>query len=231
MKYLLIGLSLLMLVSCSSRDLEMIEGYMPLTEEEVSEALKDALSRGVSISAAKASKVDGFYASPQLKIGFPQDAGKLERALRKIGLGEQLDQFELQLNRSAELAAKRAKRVFIKQITAMTIDDAFDILNGPPDAATRYLIDNSRAELYEAFRPIVSDALDETLATRYYAKIVKRYNALPGAFHVDPDLVGYTTGKAIDGLFVLVAEEEARIRAVSSARTTRVMKRVFGSLD
>jgi hypothetical protein len=113
----------------------------------------------------------------------------------------------------------------------MTIDDAFDILNGEKNAATNYLIDNASDELYAQFRPIVVAALDETSATRYYSDIVKRYNALPLVFDVNPDLADYVTEKAIDGLFLLMAQEEARIRTVSSARSSRLMKRVFGSLD
>jgi hypothetical protein len=166
-----------------------------------------------------------------LKIEFPEDAKKLEKTLRKLGLGTQIDQSVLQLNRAAEQAAARAKPVFIKVITAMTIDDAFEILNGDADAATQYLIDNSREELYEQFRPIVVEALDETSATRYYRDIIMHYNALPLTFDVDPDLADHATNKAIDGLFLLMAQEEGYIRNLSSARSTRLMKRVFGSLD
>ena len=164
-------------------------------------------------------------------IELPEDARKLEKTLRKLGLGAQVDRSVLQLNRAAEKAASRAKTIFIKSITAMTIDDAFDILNGDQDAATSYLIDDSRDELYDAFRPIVVEALDETSATRYYSDIVKYYNALPLTYNVDPDLADYVTEKAIDGLFLLMAQEELRIRTISSARTSRLMKRVFGSLD
>jgi hypothetical protein len=113
----------------------------------------------------------------------------------------------------------------------MSIDDAFDILEGEDDAATRYLIDEAHDELYDQFRPIVIAALDDTSATRYYGKIVNRYNDLPLVFDVDPDLSDYVTEKAIDGLYVLMAQEEYRIRTISAARSTRLMKRVFGSLD
>jgi hypothetical protein len=238
MKIFLIGLTLLSLFGCSGKDLQALGqeldqglGQVPLTEAEVTQALRDALSRGIVRSAASAGRTDGYFANPSLKIGFPEDAEKLEKTLRKLGLGAQIDRSVLQLNRAAEKAAARAKPVFIKAITAMTIDDAFDILNGDQDAATQYLIDNSRDELYDQFRPIVVEALDETSATRYYRDIVKHYNALPLTFNVDPDLAGYVTEKAIDGLFLLMAQEEAHIRNLSSARSTRLMRRVFGSLD
>ena len=113
----------------------------------------------------------------------------------------------------------------------MRIDDAFDLLNGAQDAATRYLIDESRDELYEKFRPIVSEALVETSAARYYADLVKHYNALPLVYDVDPDLEESITEQALDGLFLLMAQEEARIRTLASSRSTSLMRRVFGSLD
>ncbi|HUV20705.1 MAG TPA: DUF4197 domain-containing protein [Gammaproteobacteria bacterium] len=230
MRIFLIGLAVLSLFGCSGKDLQEL-GLAPLTEAEVTQALKDALSYGIARSAANASRVDGYFANPHLKIGLPKDAEKLEKTLRKLGFGAQIDRSILQMNRAAEQAAARAKPVFIKAITAMTIDDAFDILNGENNAATDYLIDNSSDELYDQFRPIVVEALDETSATRYYSDIVKRYNALPLVFDVDPDLADYVTEKAVDGLFLLMAQEEARIRTISSARSSRLMKRVFGSLD
>ena len=230
MKIFLISLMVLSLFGCSGKDLQEA-GLAPLTEAEVTQALKDALSRGIARSAAIGGKTDGYFANSSLKIELPQDAKKLEKTLRKLGLGAQIDRSVLQLNRAAEKAASRAKPIFIKSITSMSIDDAFDILDGDQDAATNYLIDESRDELFDEFRPIVVAALDETSATRYYSDIVKYYNALPLTYNVDPDLADYVTEKAIDGLFWLMAQEEARIRTISSARTSRLMKRVFGNLD
>ena len=172
MRIFLIGMTLLSLFGCSGKDLQE-PGLVPLTEAEVTQALKDALSRGIVRGAAIAGRTDGYFANPSLKIEIPEDAEKLEKTLRKLGLGTQVDRSVLQLNRAAEKSAARAKPVFIKAITAMSIDDAFDILNGDPDAATQFLIDNTRYELFDKFRPIVIDALDETSATRYYGDIVK----------------------------------------------------------
>ena len=230
MRITLISLMMLTLLGCSAAELQRI-GYAPLTEAEVTQALKDALSRGIARSAANAARVDGYLGNPRLRIELPEDAARLEKTLRKIGFGDQVDKARVQLNRAAERAAARAKPVFISAITGITIDDAFDILNGEANAATQYLIDVAGDDLYDAFRPIIVDALDETSATRYYDDIVRRYNALPLVFDVDPELADYVTEKAIEGLFLLMAQEEARIRTQSSARTTRLMKRVFGSLD
>ena len=238
MKLLVIGLTVLALAGCSEKDLrETIEiinasvEEVPLTQAEVSAALKDSLSKGISRGALEASARDGYLGNPRLKIEFPPEVEQVEKALRKIGLGKDVDRFVRQLNRSAEKAATKAKPIFIKAITSMTIRDAFEILNGETDAATQYLMRTTGNELRKQFRPIVSDKLGETSATRYYGDIVSKYNQLPLVKKVDPDLEAYATDKAIAGLFLLIAKEEANIRANPRARTTELLRRVFGSLD
>ena len=238
MKMLLIGLALLTLAGCSEKDLrqaiEIINASaeeVPLTQSEVVAGLKESLSRGISKGALIASSKNGYYGNPELRIPFPAEVREVDKALRKIGLGKEVDRFVKQLNRSAELAAARARPIFIKSITAMTIRDAFDILNGEADAATRYLMRTTGDELRAQFRPIIGEKLAETSATRYYGDIVKTYNELPFVSKVDPDLESYATDKAIEGLFLLIAEEEANIRANPAARTTELLRRVFGSLD
>jgi hypothetical protein len=238
MKLLVIGLTVLALTGCSEKDLrETIEiinasvEEVPLTQAEVSAALKDSLSKGISRGALEASARDGYLGNPRLKIEFPPEVKQVEKALRKIGLGKDVDRFVRQLNRSAEKAATKAKPIFIKAITSMTIRDAFEILNGETDAATQYLMRTTGNELRKQFRPIVSDKLGETSATLYYGDIVSKYNQLPLVKKVDPDLEAYATDKAIAGLFVLIAKEEANIRANPRARTTQLLRRVFGSLD
>lgn len=238
MKRLVMGFALLALLGCSEKDLrETIEiinasvEEVPLTQAEVSAALKDSLSKGISRGALVASAKDGYLGNPRLKIEFPPEVKQVENALRKIGLGKDVDRFVRQLNRSAEKAATKAKPIFIKAITSMTIRDAFEILNGETDAATQYLMRTTGNELRKQFRPIVSDKLGETSATRYYGDIVSKYNQLPLVKKVDPDLEAYATDKAIAGLFLLIAKEEANIRANPRARTTQLLRRVFGSLD
>ena len=235
---ILLLLMLTLVVACSEKDLRDAVRYIdestdlvPLTEEEVSAALKDSLARGISRGSALAARTDGYLGNPRLKIEFPPDTIKVEQTLRKIGFGKELDRFVEQLNRAAEQAAAKAKPIFIREITSMDIRDAFEILNGGPDAATRYLERSTSDELYDAFLPEVQKALDQTSATRYYAELVNRFNQLPLTFNVDPDLDEYATNKAIEGLFKLIADEEAEIRANPAARTTKLFRRVFGSLD
>ncbi len=238
MKRFILGLALLALAGCSEKDLrETIEiinasiEEVPLSQAEVSAGLKDALSKGISRGAAVASARDGYLGNPELRIPFPAEVKKVEKALRKIGLGKDVDRFVKQLNRGAEQAATKAKPIFIKAITSMTIRDAFEILNGDVDAATQYLIRSTGDELRKQFQPVVSEKLQQTSATRYYGEIVNRYNQLPLVKKVDPDLEAYATERAIDGLFLLIAKEEANIRANPGARTTQLLRRVFGSLD
>lgn len=202
-----------------------------MTSEEVVAALKDSLSRGISKGALIASAKDGYYANPRLKIEFPSELRKIEETMRNIGFGNDVDRFVRQLNRSAEKAAAKSRPIFIKAITSMTIADAFEILNGADDAATQYLIRTTGDDLRAQFLPVVSDTLRETSATRYYGDIVDKYNQLPFVSDVDPDLEAYATDRAIAGLFLLIADEEARIRADPLARTSKLLQRVFGSLD
>lgn len=229
---------IVMLAGCSEKDLRQAYEVLtestenaPLTTTEVVAALKDSLSQGISKGALIASARDGYYGNPRLKIEFPPEVSKVEEALRKIGFGKDVDRFVKQLNRGAEKAATKAKPIFIKAITSMTIEDAFGILNGADDAATQYLVRTTGGELRRQFLPIVSDTLQQTKATRYYGDIVNKYNQLPLVDDVDPDLESYATDQAIAGLFVLIADEEARIRANPAARTTELLQRVFGSLD
>ncbi len=238
MRLIPIGIVVLILAGCSEKDLrqayETVSASaeeVPLTNSEVVAALKDSLSRGISKGAHIASAKDGYYGNPQLKIEFPTEVRKVEKALRKIGFGKDVDRFVMQLNRGAEKAAAKSKPIFIKAITSMTIRDAFDILNGAEDAATQYLIRTTGDDLREQFLPVVSDTLQQTSATRYYGDIVNKYNQLPLVNDVDPDLEAYATDRAIAGLFVLIADEEASIRANPAARTTKLLRRVFGSLD
>jgi hypothetical protein len=227
----------LLLIACSSADLQrsmdLLAEYQekPLSKSEVAAGLREALIQGISRGADQASKLDGYYRNPQLKIPFPPEVYKVEKTLRNIGLGSEVDKFVRQLNRGAERAAVQAKPIFINAIRSMTIDDVFSILNGDQNAATNYLIRTTSLPLKSRFLPVISKSLDEVKATKYYDDIVTRYNKIPLVKKVNPDLDDYATNRAIDGLFLLVAREEANIRANPAARTTELLKKVFGSLD
>lgn len=228
---------LVVLNACTSADLKQVLDVLaeqeeaPLSNREVVRGLKEALIQGISKGSSQASRVDGYFKNPQIKIPFPPEVRKVESALRDLGLGSQVDRFVLQLNRGAERAAAGAKPIFVSAIRSMTIRDALTILRGQQDAATSYLKRTTSAPLKAQFLPVISEALDATRATRYYSDVVTRYNKIPLVRKVNPDLDGYATDRAVDGLFVLIAKEEANIRANPLARTTELLKRVFGSQD
>lgn len=198
------------------------------TTNEVIAGLKEALIQGISKGSDQASKIDGYLKNPQIKIPFPPDVAKVEDRLRDIGLGKEVDKFITSLNRGAERAAVEAKPIFVDAIRSMTIEDAWAILRGEPDAATQYLKRTTSEALKVKFQPIIKSSLDEVNATRYYGDLVNTYNKIPLVNKVDPDLDNYATDKAIEGLFLLIAKEEANIRENPVARTTELLKKVFG---
>src|SRR5688572_25135443 len=201
----------------------------PLTTAEVAEGLKEALIKGISTGSDLASQVDGYFKNPEIKIPFPPEVKKVEDKLRQVGLGGEVDKFVMTLNRGAEDAARESKPIFITAIKSMTIQDAWGILRGEPDAATQYLKRTTSAQLKEKFKPVIQNSLNKVNATKYYSDIVTKYNQIPLVQKVNPELDSYATDKAIEGLFVMIAREEKEIRANPAARTTELLKRVFGS--
>jgi hypothetical protein len=198
-----------------------------LTEGEVVQGLKQALNVGVDKGATQASQVDGFFKNELIKIAVPPEAQKVAETLRKMGLGDQVDKFTLSLNRAAEDAAKKSKPIFVKAVTSMTVPDAISILKGQDDAATQYLRKSTNEDLFKTFYPVVDSTLKLNKATQYYTDIVNTYNQLPLVKKVDPDLKAYATQKTIDGLYLLIAQEEKKIREDPVARVTDLLKKVF----
>ncbi len=201
----------------------------PLTASDVGAGLKEALVKGISIGADNASQTDGYFKNLQIKIPFPPEVKKVEDKLRQIGLGSEVDKFVLTLNRGAEEAAKEAKPIFITAIRSMTIEDAWGILKGQPDAATQYLKRTTSLQLKEKFKPAIQSALDKVSATKYYGDLVNTYNKIPLVQKVNPDLNEYATDLAMQGLFTLIAEEEKKIRENPLERTTDLLKKVFAA--
>lgn len=198
------------------------------TTAEVGAGLKEALINGITNGSNLASQLDGYFKNPKIKIPFPPDVKKVEDKLRQIGLGDQVDKFVLTLNRGAEDAAKEAAPIFVAAIKQMTIQDAWAILKGEDNAATNYLRKTTSSLLYAKFKPVISNSLTKVNATKYYGDIVNTYNKIPLVEKVNPDLEDYATNKAMDGLFLLIADEEKKIRVDPLARTTDLLKKVFG---
>ncbi len=206
-----------------------VNGDKPLTSAEVGQGLKEALINGISKGSDLVSQLDGYFKNPEIKIPFPPDVKKVEDRLRQIGLGGEVDKFVMTLNRGAEDAAKEAKPIFIAAIKQMTIDDAWAILKGEPDAATQFLKRTTSAQLKEKFKPVIQASLDKVNATKYYGDIINKYNSIPLVQKVNPDLNDYATDLAMQGLFTMIAKEELNIRQDPMARTTELLKRVFGA--
>lgn len=200
-----------------------------LSEEEIGSGLKEALTQGVNKGVAQLSKTDGYFKDPEIKIPMPNEAQKVEDKLRKIGQGEKVDEAILSMNRAAEDAASGAKDLFVEAIKAMTIADATNILKGNDDAATQYLKKSTNNQLTEKFKPIIKTSLDKVGATKHWEKVFSTYNKIPFVDKVNPNLEEYVTEKAITGLFIQVAKEELQIRQDPLARTSDLLKKVFGN--
>jgi hypothetical protein len=197
-----------------------------LSNDQIVQGLKEALSVGVERGTQKLSATDGFFASAALKILLPEEAQKVERTLRSMGLGKQVDQAILSMNRAAEDAARAAAPIFIQAVKEMTVQDAVSILKGSDTAATSYLRGKTTARITEAFRPVIEKSLEKVDATRYWNTVFSTYNKV-ALTKVNPDLSAYVTDKALQGIFVQLGQEEAKIRKDPAARTTEILKTVF----
>jgi uncharacterized protein DUF4197 len=205
-------------------------GSGPVTEGEASQGIRQALAQGVTSAIYNLNKENAFFGNEFYKVLLPADALKVETTLRKIGLGREVDKAILQINRAAEDAVGFAKPVFVEAIQEMTITDAFNILRGEKNAATNYFRAKTRDKLLAAFAPSVKQSLDKVGATKYYSDIVNLYNNIPTTFtKVNPDLPSYVVSKATDALFDQIEKEEINIRENPVARTSAILKKVFGS--
>lgn len=200
----------------------------PLTNEEVIKGLKEALSIGTNSASSLASKVDGYYKNPRIFIPWPAEAADMKVKLTQLGMSKKISEFETSLNRAAEEAAKSAAPVFLDAITNMSLSDGFAILKGEDTAATNFLRKTTYSPLKEKFKPIVKEAINKVKVTSYWNPLVTKYNKIPGVKKQNPDLEEYVTIKAINGLMVLIADEETRIRKDPMARVTDLLKKVFG---
>ena len=198
-----------------------------LGDGEIAAGLKEALVSGISKGADQASKRDGYFRNALIKLDLPPEIKKIEGLLNRVGLEDVIDQFVENLNRGAEKAATEAKPIFLSAIKSMTLTDAKSILYGKNDEATQFLKRTTFPQLVEKFNPIIQRALKDVNATKYYSTIINSYNKIPGLPAVNSDLDGYATEKAIDGLFKLIANEEANIRENPFARTSELLKKVF----
>ena len=229
-----LSLSLFVFTSCKEL-LQVVETVAASTEPslgEMSSGLKEALTKGAGFAVQTLNKEGGYFNDPLVKIPFPQEAQFAANALRDIGLGNVVDNFEKKLNEGAEKGAALALPIFKNAIREMSFADVKNILLGGENAATNYFRDKTLTQLSSAFSPYVKQSLDEVNATQLWTDLTTRYNRIPLVRKkVETDIVKYATGKALDGLFLKLADEEKKIRENPIARTSDLLKKVFGYAD
>ena len=201
-----------------------------LSADTIANGLKEALETGTRKAVENVSKEGGYLNNPQIRIPLPPRVQQAAGLMRQLGLNKMADDFEQSINRAAEKAAPQATSIMIDAIKSMTIDDARNILNGETDSATRFFEDKTRGKLAGLFEPIIDTSLNEVGATRYYNQLDDQLSSVPVVGQdLNLDLPDYVTGKALDGLFVMIAQEEQKIRNNPAARTSELLQQVFGS--
>jgi hypothetical protein len=239
MKYLITLLAIsIVLPSCSSgqfdlgklgKDINKTVNGQTLSNQEVIDGLKQALTIGGQNASGTAAKVDGYYKNPVIKIPFPPETKNMESKLRSLGMSKQVDDFVLTINRAAEEAAKQAAPIFVDAVKSMTITDGMNILKGKDTAATSYLRQKTSISLHDKFKPVIRSATQKVKVTEYWNPLATTYNKIPFVDRVNPDLEEYITQRALAGLFYLVSQEEIKIRKDPSARVTDLLKKVFAN--
>ncbi len=200
-----------------------------ISEAEAGSGIKEALAQGIAKSVLQLNTTDGFFKDAIYKVLLPPEAKKIENSLRSLGFNSMVDKAILQINRGAEDAAGYAKPIFVDAIKSMTLSDAIGLIRNGDTSATHFFREKTTAKLTAAFNPVIKASLDKTDATKYYGDMVTKYNSLPVVFKkLNPDLTGYVTDKATDALFNLIAKEEINIRSNLWARTSDLLKKVFG---
>jgi len=200
-----------------------------VTEGEAGEGIKEALGQGLVKAVLKLNKQDGFFGDAVYKILMPQDAQKVVNTLRDLGLGNLVDKAVMAINRGAEDAVGFAKPIFVDAIKSMTLSDAIGLVRNGDTSATHFFRVKTTDRLIAAFSPVIKSSLDKVDATKYYGDVINTYNNFPTTFKkINPDLGSFVTQKATDALFDLVAKEEVNIRQNIVARTTDLLRKVFG---
>ncbi len=200
-----------------------------LTNDDVIKGLKEALSIGTNNSTTIASKPDGFLKNQKIYIPWPSEAQDMKNKLIKMGMQKKVTDFETSLNKAAEEASKKAAPIFLDAITNMSISDGFNILNGSDTSATHYLREKTTLALKEKFTPTIKEAVNKAKVASYWKPLATAYNTLPGVKKQNPNLDEYICVKTINGLMLLIQDEEVKIRKDPAARITDLLKKVFGS--
>jgi len=201
-----------------------------ITSREAASGLKAALERGSSVAVARLGRTDGFLGNPQVKIPLPESMQRAEKLMRRFGMGNQADELILTMNRAAEAAVPEAKQLFVDSVRKMSVQDAKGILQGGETAGTEYFRRSTEGQLRQRFLPIVQRATEKVGLVQQYNNYAEKGAALGLVDREDANLDHYVTQKALDGLFLVVAEEEQKIRKDPLGAGTAIIRKVFGAL-
>ena len=234
MKKIVLSIAILSLVSCA--EMQQVLEQLPqqtgiLSQAEMGNGLKEALNNGITKQVSKLTTTDGFFKNEAVKILLPEELQKVDTKLRQLGMTKLADDGLKILNRAAEDAVKEATPIFVDAVKQMTFTDAKNILLGNESSATTYLQTSTSTALYGKFNPVIKNSFAKVGADKIWTQIITKYNSIPLVKKVNPDLTDYTTNKAMDGVFKMIAVEEKDIRTNFSARTSDLLKKVFALQD
>ena len=210
-------------------DLNILNGV--IGNVDIAAGLKEALNKGIENQVSKLTATDGFYKNDMVKILLPEELQNIDKALRKAGMSSLANKGLVMLNRAAEDAVKESTPIFVDAVKNISFTDAKNILMGNESAATSYLQTNTTSPLYAKFNPVIKKSFTKVGADKVWTTIIKKYNSLPMVKKVNPDLTDYTTNKALEGVFKMIAVEEKNIRTDINVRTSPLLQKVFAMQD
>ncbi|WP_445717516.1 DUF4197 domain-containing protein [Flavobacterium sp.] len=231
MKKITLGLIACALFGCGELQQSVAQGSLGLGQLDISNGLKEALDKGIEKQVSKLTATDGFYKNEAVKILLPDELQKVDQKLRQMGLSSLADEGIKVLNRAAEDAVKEATPIFVDAVKQMSFTDAKNILMGNESSATTYLQNTTSSSLYSKFNPVIKNSFSKVGADKVWSKIISKYNSLPFVKKVNPDLTDYTTNKAMEGVFKMIAIEEKEIRTNLGSRSSNLLKNVFALQD
>lgn len=238
MKQIFIVLTVFLVSGCA--ELQQVVNNLPqattgggfgISNLDIANGLREALNNGIDKEVTKLTQKDGFYNNQLVKILLPQELQKVDKTLRDVGLGKLADEGLKVLNRAAEDAVKEATPIFVSAVQQITFTDAKQILLGNDNAATQYLENKTKNQLYQKFSPVINSSFSRVGADKIWSNIIQKYNAIPFTNNVNPDLTDYVTGQALKGVYTMIAVEEKDIRTQLNSRTSDLLKRVFALQD
>lgn len=231
-----ISLLALLFISFSCSELQQVINQLPqtgggLSNADIASGLRQALDLGIDKQVKKLTQKDGFFKNDLVKILLPKELQKVDDALRKIGLSKLADEGLKAINRTAEDAVKTATPIFVNAVKDITFNDAKGILLGNDSSATDYLTNKTQTQLYEAFKPVITNSFSKVGADKIWTNLLNKYNNLPFTNRVNTDLSDYVTNETLKGVYKMISVEEKEIRNKVSSRTTDLLQKVFALQD